>query len=462
MIISRQNQPIESTREGQLSNGRRVPGRTAGRNPLELRSRVLQEIAAGQKAVDVAREHGVHVSTIYRWKREEEDERAGGNPGVAEPAVPPARTPSAPVDTPPRETGRYTKAFKEDVLAQVDSGRKVVEVAHQYDIPAGTITRWKREAASGGGELPDPKSTRPTSSGPSPIDPEHRRLVLAIKEGHPKMGLAQLQNQLRRFEGVKLGRHMIGRILKEAGIPLQKPRRQEAKGDPAKNRFEMTRPNELWAVDFKEFWIHSEKAYALFILDDYSRFCVGFALTQNPTADLAIGTVEAAIQRHGRPERILSDRGPQFHAWNGVSRFDEFLADFFIDHSVTKANHPFTNGKLESFNRSLAEELLTVEEFASLAEAEEAIKKYVREYNFLRTHMGIDGLVPADRYFAMVEEARRALTEGLRRAVSPGPDWLKGLVSHDGPALRPPAVLQLVVHDGKLECVVLGRRFRLG
>jgi transposase InsO family protein len=223
----------------------------------------------------------------------------------------------------------------------------------------------------------------------------------------------------------------------------------------------MTRPNELWATDFKEIWIHSEKAYALFYLDDFSRFLTGFALTQHPTAELAIKTAREAIQRYGRPERILSDRGPQFHAWNGVSQFDEFLGEFLIDHTVTKAHHPFTNGKAEAFIRGLDAEVLDVEEFASLKEAEEKIRAHVTAYNFFRTHMGIGGLVPADRYFGMVEEAQRAMERGLEDA-GPGLTWLRGLVSQDGSALRRPSVFQLVVREGKLEIVVLGKRFTLG
>jgi transposase InsO family protein/transposase-like protein len=428
--------------------------RGSGPVPTETRLEILRQVAAGRRGVDVAREYGVHPTTISGWKREERE-------SAEETRVPAASaTQGAVAMTPARETGRYSKAFKEEVLGQVESGRKVIDVARQYGIPDGTIQRWRRAAREAGGELRDPKSTRPESAGPSPIDEEHRRLVLSLKEKHPKMGPAQIQNQLKRFYAVKLSRHMIGRIFAEAGIPLQK-RSGDTDSDPAKNRFEMSRPNELWAVDFKELWIHSQKAQALFLLDDFSRFCLGFALTQKPTAELAISTTEAAIQRYGRPERVLSDRGPQFHAWNGVSQFDEFLADFLTDHTVTKANHCFTNGKIEAFNRSIEEELFDVEEFASLREAEEAIRRHIHRYNFFRTHMGIGGLVPADRYFGMVEEAQRALEEGLKRS-GPGLRWLRGLVSEDGAARRQPSVLQLVVRDGKLELVVLGRRFQLG
>ena len=426
----------QNSRKRQASAGRGKPV-----SP-ELRSQILEEVAGGRRNVDVAREHGIHPVTISKWKAEErrrghESQESG--------------------ESTSRETGRYSKAFKGEVLSQANSGRKLSEVARQYSIPVKTIHRWKEASGGGGGDVADPQSTRPHSSGPSPIDPEHRELVLALKSKHPNMGLAQIQNQLKRFEAVRLGRRIIKRILTGAGIQLQKPSRKSERR-PAENRFEMTRPNELWAIDFKEIWIHSEKAQVLFVLDDFSRFCVGFALTKEPTAELAINTVETALQRYGRPERILSDRGAQFHAWNGVSRFDKFLDD--IDHTVTKAGHPFTNGKLEAFNREVEAELLDVEEFASLKEAKVAIGRHVERHNFFRPHMAIDGLIPADRYFGMVAEAQRALETGLEK-IGPGLRWLRGTVSQEGAALRPPTLLQAVLREGKLELVVLGRRFQL-
>jgi hypothetical protein len=75
--------------------------------------------------------------------------------------------------------------------------------------------------------------------------------------------------------------------------------------------------------------------------------------------------------------------------------------------------------------------------------------------------MGIDGLVPADRYFGMVEEAQRALEKGVHKA-GPGLAWLHGVVSQDGGIFRQPTILQLVLRQEKLELVLLGRRFTLG
>jgi len=436
-----------------------VRGRAARNRPvsLDVREEILRLVASGRKAVDVGKEYGVNPCTISGWRSEEKRERAraGREPGNKEEI---AKVPTPAV---PAETGRYIQTFKEEVLRQVFAGRKIVVVAEQYGVPARTVHRWLADWAETDGGAPTQTTSGLQSAGPTPIQEEHRALVLSFKHKHTNMGLAQIQNQLKRFHALKLSRHMIGRIFCEAGIPLEKRSAASTQEDRSKNRFEMSRPNELWAIDFKEIWIHAEKVYALFVLDDFSRFGLGFALTTSPSADLAISTLQAAIQRYGRPERILSDRGGQFHAWNGVSRFDEFLADFLVDHTVTKADHPFTNGKLEAFNRSLESEVLDVEEFASIEEARAKVLAHIARYNFLRTHMGIGGLVPADRYFGMVEEAQVALERGLSSA-GPGLRWLQGLVNDEGTAARRPCVLQLVVSDGKLELVALGRRFTLG
>ncbi len=420
--------------------------------PEKIIGLILGELEAGIDPCKLAGEYGVSTNAIMALQKERED--------VAEAQKHNKKALDETGNESSLTTGRYTLQFKEEVLAQVASGRKCTDVAKQYGITVTSLYRWKKQAKMSGGKMPKAKSTKPPNNA-SPINEEHSKLVLDLKEDRPNMGPAQIQDQLKRFHALKISRHTIVRILNEAGIPLQKRSSAVSDNDPAKNRFEMSRPNELWAIDFKEFWIHSEKAYGLFVLDDFSRFCVGFALTQNPTADLAIQTVNDVIQRYGRPERMLSDRGPQFHAWNGVSRFSKFLGDFVIEHSVTKAQHCFTNGKIEAFNRTLDDEVLNVVELASLKKAEEHFIKFLDTYNFFRTHMGINGLVPADRYFGMVHEAQQALLEGVKNTGA-GLKWLRGIMSDDGPALRLPTLFQLVSHDGIFELIVLGKRFKLG
>jgi putative transposase len=455
MVIRKEktNQKIESSQvKDPVPQDEDVTGETAAQIPEKIINMILEEFNGGADPCKLAGKYGISTKDIAAWQ--EERQKAALQSSSSTISSPSTEKSSS------RMTGRYSKEFKEEVLTQTNSGRQCTEVAQQYNIPVSNIYTWRKKAKKAGGQLPEPKSTKPPSNA-SPINEEHRQLVLDLKNKHITMGPAQIQNHMKRFYAIKMSRHMIGRIFKDAGIPLQKSAKKDTTPDPSENRFEMSRPNELWAVDFKDFWIHSEKVYALFILDDYSRFCVGFALTRNPTADLAIETVHTAIQRYGRPERILSDRGPQFHAWNGVSRFSDFLGEYLTDHTVTKARHCFTNGKIEAFNKTIQEDLLDVKEMADIEETKKEISNFLNTYNFFRTHMGIDGLVPADRYFGMVAEARKALLEGLKKS-GPGLKWLSGIVSQEGPAFRLPTLFQLLVHDGKMELVALGQRFKLG
>ena len=108
--------------------------------------------------------------------------------GPLEPGAPRSSTddPPAPTTAPRRlETGRFSREFKAEVVRQVQSGRKGVAVAAQYGLCAMTVYRWNKAAKDAGGEVPPTNSTRPESSGPSPIDEEHRALVLSLKEKYP-------------------------------------------------------------------------------------------------------------------------------------------------------------------------------------------------------------------------------------------------------------------------------------
>ncbi len=97
----------------------------------ELRRLMLEQVAAGRTAVDVAREHGIHPSNISRWKSE-------SLPSAATPGQSSVGTDVASTE---RSTGRYSREFKEEALRQVASGRTVVAVAAQYGVPETTIGR---------------------------------------------------------------------------------------------------------------------------------------------------------------------------------------------------------------------------------------------------------------------------------------------------------------------------------
>jgi len=356
-----------------------------------------------------------------------------------------------------RRSRRYTAKEKLSILEEVDNGASHVEVAQTYGVHPNTIGKWVKLRADAQSEDDPsgesglvPGSSKPHDS-PSPVSAEHREKILQVKEENPAMGPAQVRNQLRRFHGISHSHKVIGKVLRDAGYELEK--RVAEKEAEVVERFEMTRPNELWTMDSKSFYIHDLRVWLIDIVDDYSRMIMGHRLVrQMPSADDAIATLKDAVTKHGKPERVLTDRGGEFHSWRGQSHFNKFLEDEGIEHSLARPYHPQTCGKIEAVHRTLEKELIGRVCFDSFVHAQRELASYFEHYNFERTHMGIGGVTPADRYFGRVG---RAHAEIDRRIPAIDREDLTRL-----PGERA-IVLQLALVDGRLELWFAGKRVDL-
>ncbi|WP_457552832.1 integrase core domain-containing protein [Desulfobacula sp.] len=59
-----------------------------------------------------------------------------------------------------------------------------------------------------------------------------------------------------------------------------------------------------------------------------------------------------------------------------------------MDHTHASAHHPKTLGKVEACNKNIKYELLKQQYFSTAQEARSAVKKWVDNYNYQRTHQG--------------------------------------------------------------------------
>jgi putative transposase len=104
-----------------------------------------------------------------------------------------------------------------------------------------------------------------------------------------------------------------------------KGRRKKAAKKDEGNRFEARRPLKLVQMDILEFFVNKLKVYFLIVLDDFSRFILGFRLLTKTSIDDIIGLVQEAIDRYGKMEEMLADRGFVFYSWKGANRFERYL-----------------------------------------------------------------------------------------------------------------------------------------
>jgi len=95
-----------------------------------------------------------------------------------------------------------------------------------------------------------------------------------------------------------------------------------------------------------------------------------------------------------------------------------------------------TLGKIERFWGSLWRECVETAVFLDLAEARQRIGLWIDYYNLQRPHQGIEGLVPADRFFHAAPEVLKTLKERVadnarelaRNGVPKKPFYLTGQV----------------------------------
>jgi hypothetical protein len=144
-------------------------------------------------------------------------------------------------------------------------------------------------------------------------------------------------------------------------------------------------------------------------MDDHSRYIVSYGLHASQSAALVIEVLRAGIASCGAPREVLTDNGSQYVTWRGTSAFAKELQRRGIEHVVASPRRPQTLGKVERFWGTLWRECLQAAVFIDLADAQARIGHFIDYYNFRRPHQGLDGLVPADRFFHLAPEVRKTL-----------------------------------------------------
>lgn len=388
---------------------------------------------------------------------------------------------------------RFTEEQHKQALTLIAGGMERGEVAKAMGTTTESLRRWVAEARSKGTMPSGPKrsaASAPVAAAPAgaagveaseaarssrprspyaPADPgqglgEHEvAAILELKRKHPSMGPAQLRAQLKRFKGWRVSLKAIARVLRGHGY--EPVHRGKPKG-PEPVRFEAPRRNALWQADFAEVRVGEDKLYVLIILDDFSRYVVGFALVDSASSAAATETMKLSIARHGKPEGVRTDRGGAFVAFTKEGDFGRFLEASLIDHHVGRPYNARGGGKVESAVGTLRRELWDLFHFADRAEAEARLGRFFDDYNHRRAHMGIDGLTPADRFFGRADHVLAAVDalsrrrQGALSLLAPPGAPMEELATVDSGA--PLEVLRLVLVDGVMELRFCGARVRLG
>ena len=216
-------------------------------------------------------------------------------------------------------------------------------------------------------------------------------------------GARKILRELRK-KGIRTSRKHIRRLMDEAGLVSVTRRRivntTDSKHDLAifpnllQQNFSASNINRIWVSDFTYIPTDEGWLYLCSVLDICSRRIVGWAVSKNIDRHLAIAALNSAVEnRKPEPEFIFhTDRGCQYAS----SDFRNAVAAACGIQSMSAKGNPYDNACAESFFKSLKVECISRQHFATRAQAEKAVARYMLFYNRKRIHASLDYVSPAD------------------------------------------------------------------
>jgi transposase InsO family protein len=276
------------------------------------------------------------------------------------------------------------------VIAASRKEKPFRKLCEEFEISRPTGYQWWRRYQRGGYQAVVEKSRRPRHS-PRRTSSEIEQRVVALRQQRPDWGARKLQVLLEQ-QGIRLPVITIHRILLRYQLV-----RSEDRHRAAVERFERSRPNELWQMDFKSPVGWNAAMGPLSVLDDCSRYALVLAGTWSTRAEPVRERLEEAFRECGVPEAMLMDHGTPW--WNmkattGATWLTLWLMKQGIRLYFSGYRHPQTQGKVERFHGAMTAALKR-RGYPGLEERQTWLDEFRHEYNHVRPHQALGMQTPA-------------------------------------------------------------------
>ena len=228
--------------------------------------------------------------------------------------------------------------------------------------------------------------------------------MMRLMDGHilkePTAGVISMQDMLDE-QGYKAGYERVRRLMRKAGIYPIYPKPKLSKLGNAKyihpyllRDLEVSKPNQVWAIDITYVPMEQGFMYLTAIIDVFSRYIVGWGISNSLDAESSLRVVRQAVSAHGKPEILNSDQGSQFTCADYV----EYLDKEKIRISMDGKGRAIDNIYIERFWRTIKYQHIYLRPASDGVELYWGIEKWLEKYH-QRRHQGINRIKPVDKYF---------------------------------------------------------------
>lgn len=251
----------------------------------------------------------------------------------------------------------------------------------------------------------------PRERGPDGFAERIKELALA----YPRFGYRRVWAMLRRAgEVVNIKR--VHRWWKKLKLQLGRKRPKRQRHNVQMITPAATRPNQVWTYDFVfDQVVSGRKLKMLTLVDECTRECLAVEVASSITAIGVRRVLERVCGERGFPAMIRSDNGSEFIA----EATREWLAANNIAAVFIAPGKPWQNGKCESFNGKLRDELLSQRWFSSTWEARVVIESWRKFYNTERPHSSLQYRTPAEFAVTLASGSADSELDPDSRSVKP-------------------------------------------
>jgi putative transposase len=295
---------------------------------------------------------------------------------------------------------RYPAAEKLEIIRLVEQSHlSVQQTLARIGVPRTTFYRWYDRYIEHGPEGLEDRPSRPSRVWNRIPDAVRDQIVeLALEE--PELSPRELAVRFTDTKKYFVSEASVYRLLKSYDLITSPAFVVIKAAEEFKDK--TTAPNQMWQTDFTYLKVTGWGWFYLStVLDDFSRYIVGWKLCTNMGADDVSATLDIALAASGcdsvtvlHKPRLLSDNGPCYIAGD----LAKYLEKNGMDHVRGAPNHPQTQGKIERWHQTLKNRIL-LENYYLQGELEAAIAAFVEHYNNHRYHESLGNLTPADVYF---------------------------------------------------------------
>ncbi len=220
---------------------------------------------------------------------------------------------------------------------------------------------------------------------------------------HPYFGKRRMKAVLNNKYFIPVGLKHVRTLMRKMALEAIYPKKKKDLSAPGKGHqiypyllygLIITKPNQVWATDITYIRLANGFCYLIAIIDLYSRYVVGWKISNTLEIDFCLEAYQEAINRFGSPEIFNTDQGSHFTS----PKFIEISKNNNVQISMDGKGRYLDNIFIERLWRLVKQERIYRFNYKNVLAVKIGMDKYFLFYNNERPHQSLNDRYPAEKY----------------------------------------------------------------